>query len=652
MPFARSLDLLRRLTPLVTATALSLPATAMAQGSDSAMRTALEAARSGNFSLINESAIRGHELHGYVEYYQLRERLPAASPQEVLTYISANSDAPTGEWMREQAIIRYGKVGNYANVLAVANGEPPTTEEQCYYYTAQLSQNPTLAAEGGRRLWRVGKSQPDACDTLFSSLRSRGEINDQEIWQRMMLAWENDQSGLVSHLGGLLGPSWSSAVAAQQSVATNSSALSRVGSCIGPNCAGNTAFFPAALKAAAHTSASSALASWQQLSGASPFSAQDRQDIEREIMYWGLRRDQRQMLSWIDQALPRQSDPEVFELRTRLAIRDGDWAAVERTVGIMPAATQGAARWQYWLGRALEQRGQSAAAQSAFAKAASQRDFFAFVAADRLGQPYNLNMENNRFSDTERAQVAGWPSVRRTNALLRIGQDGLANLEWKHAVETASPRDARLLADYAVHAGQPAMAVQATIYGKMLDALPYRFPAAYRDNFMRWGQTNGVDPYLLMGIARRESAYNPGAISPAGARGLMQLMPGTASLVGSRIGIGDPGWGVLEPDTNIRLGSTYIRNMLDRYSGNRIAAAAAYNAGPGRVDDWLRSSPGEFDLFVEHIPFKETRRYVRAVLEYRVVFESLANNGSTQGVSVLTPQERNSQYSVSLMASR
>ncbi|GEN25071.1 murein transglycosylase [Halomonas cupida] len=658
MPLAllRRFTPLRRLSPLVAIAAMSLPllTSATAQASDSTLSAALDAARRGDAQSVSESAYRGHELSGYVEYYLLRERLPHATPQQVLDYIAANADAPMGDWMREQAILRYGRAGRYDNVLAVANGVPESTEEQCHYYTALMSSDPATAAEGGRRLWRVGSSQPDACNSLFATLRNNGQIGDLETWQRMMLAWENGEDGLVSYLGRQMSPAWSSAVAAQQRVAVTPSALTSVGNCIGPDCAGNENFYTAALLSTARSSSAAALSAWQQLSRSQPFSMDATRTIEHDIIYWGLRRDQRQMLSWIDTALPRQTDPEVYELRARLAIRDADWAAVERTVGIMPAETQGKARWQYWLARALEIRGQSSTAQTAFARAAGQRDFFGFVAADRLGQPYNLNMETRTFSDSERAQVASWPTVRRTEALLRIGQDGLAYLEWINAVKDATPDDARRLADYARHRGWYMLLVQTTIAADdMLNALEWRFPEAYRADFMQWGQANDVDPYLLMGIARRESAFNPRAQSPAGARGLMQLMPGTATQVGRQVGIGDPGpYGVLEPETNIRLGSRYIRDMINRYGGNRIAAAAAYNAGPQRVDQWLARAPGDFDLFVEHIPFKETRRYVRAVLEYRVVFESLANGGSTQGVSVLTPAERDRRYDTGLMARR
>ena len=154
-----------------------------------------------------------------------------------------------------------------------------------------------------------------------------------------------------------------------------------------------------------------------------------------------------------------------------------------------------------------------------------------------------------------------------------------------------------------------------------------------------------------MGIARRESAFNPQARSPVGARGLMQLMPGTAEDVSDRYGFKTPTPEELyQPESNIRLGSRYIREMIDRYSGNRLAAVAAYNAGPGRVDRWLREAPREFDLFVESIPYRETRDYVQAVLAYRVIFASLANDGETTGIAMLDDSERQNRYDASLLA--
>lgn len=636
-------------TLLLTATLACLPQ--FAQADDRAMRDALEAARNQEWQQIDEAAIADHELAGYVEYHRLRGRLPQAEPGQVIDYIERHADSPLSDWMRGQAVARYGHAGRFGSLLAVADGVPDGTARQCYYYTALLGRDFEAAARGGRELWHVGRSQPEACDTLFNALRERGEIGGKEIWERKMLAWQAGETGLASYLGRLLGDDWSAARGAADLLQGNYAAITRVPSCIGPGCQGTGALFEAAMHGFTRADTEAALEAWRKVAPHLSLDAQRRDAIERDLAFYSLVRDVRQNRGWADEVTARLSDPELLELRVRNALAERNWRGVIEWVHRMPDETRQDERWQYWLGRALEQLGDDATARQAFAAAAQGRSFFGFAAADRLGQPYALNIERNHFDEQTRNEVARWPAVRRTEALYRIGEKGLAASEWYTAVSRATPREARALADYAQRRGWPAKLVQTTITGQMWDALEWRFPEAFREDFLHWGRMTEVDPYLLMGIARRESAYNPDALSPAGARGLMQVMPGTATQLSRQLGISDPGpYGVLDPALNIRLGSTYIRDMMARYRGNRLAATAAYNAGPGRVDRWLAEAPEEFDLFVESIPFRETRNYVQAVLTYRAIFESLANGGDSQGVSMLSQAEKTVRYDRSLLA--
>ena len=635
----------------LAAAALSLPLIVHAQPSDSALREALEAARNQQWSRIDNSAIVDHELYGYVEYHSLRHQLPQAEPGQVLAFIERYKDAPLAEWMRGQAISRYGSAGRYGAVLAVADGEPTGAERQCHYYTALLGSDPQAAAEGGRKLWHVGSSQSSACDTLFRHLREKGEISELDIWERKMLAWQQGESALVSHLGSQLGSRWQEALDARARLQGDYSAITRVSNCIGPECRGSGALFAAAMHGFTRADTEAAMEAWRKVAPNLTFDGEHRHAIEEDLAFYSLVRNIDNNRGWVDDILPRVGTARVLELRVRHALTSRDWADALRWIEAMPDETRDDSRWQYWKARAHEQLGDTERAQVAYARAADGRNFFAFAAADRLNRPYALNLERNGFDEAYRQEVAQWPAVQRTEALLRIGEDGLANSEWLNAVAIGTPREARALADYAAQRGWHARLVQTTITGGMWDALDWRFPEAYREHFLRWGNNTGVDPYLLMGIARRESAYNPTALSPAGARGLMQIMPGTATQLSRQLGISDPGpYGVLDPELNIRLGSTYIRDMTKRYQGNRLAAAAAYNAGPGRVDRWLRDSPEEFDLFVESIPFRETRDYVQAVLAYRVIFESLANGGSTEGVAMLSSAETTVRYDGSLLA--
>lgn len=652
LPF-RSGRFKHRLATLVTAAALCLAqaqAQAQTQADDRALREALSAARDQQWSRIDEAAIDGHELAGYVEYHRLKARLPQAEPAEVLAYIERHQDTPLAGWMRNQAIGHYGQAGDRARLLAVSAGPPEGTERQCYYYEALLDRDPEAAARGGLSLWFAGRSQPDACNPLFSQLRRDGVIGDAETWERLILAWKAGETGLASYLGRQLGGGWQPALDAYERVRGDYAAIAEAAPRLGDHPA-TPGLVSGALHGLTRADTAAALTTWRRLAPQLSLGEERRRAIERDLAFYSMVRDVPENRAWVDEALPRLATGDLLELRVRTALGARDWTGVRDWISRMPDDTRRDSRWQYWLARALEQLGDAQGAQAAYGRAAEGRSFFAFAAADRLGQPYALGDERHRYSEAERREVAQWPVVRRTEALRRINEPGLANSEWLGAVARANSETARRLADYAASQGWHAELVQTTIAGRLWDALEWRFPAAYRDSFRRWGGEAGVDPYLLMAIARRESAYNAEALSPAGARGLMQLMPGTATLVSRQLGLAAPGpYGILEPELNIRLGSTYLGDMLGRYRGNRLAAAAAYNAGPGRVDRWLRDSPREFDLFVESIPFRETRDYVQAIMTYRVIFESLANGGETRGIALLSSSEANGSYDASLLA--
>tara|TARA_R110002012_G_scaffold11633_1_gene52251 strand:- start:689 stop:2653 length:1965 start_codon:yes stop_codon:yes gene_type:complete len=637
---------------LGTALLAGLPALSWA-ASDSELREALEAAREQQWERVDERSIGDHPLYGYVEYHRLKGQLPNASAEQVQRFIAQYADSPLAGWMRGQAIAHYGHAGRYSDLLAVADGEPAGTARQCYYYSALLATNPQQANQAGLNLWRVGKSQPNACDPFFERLRANGTIDATAIWERKMLAWQAGETRLSSYLGGLLNGQWQTALASADSVAQRSGAITQMASCLGPECAATASFYRAAMQQYTREDTLAAFTAWQTLSPRLNLTSSERQPIEEELAFYALVRDVPGTLSWVDSVLPSLDSERVLELRVRHALAQRDWNGVIHWIAEMPPVQQENSRWQYWLGRANAQLGNHQAAEARYQQAALDRSFYGFAASEKLAQPYQLNLERNHFDEASRQRIAQLPAVVRTEALLRIGEAGLANSEWLHAVQSGGPAQARALADYADHQQWHARLVQTTIAGELWDALDWRFPEAYRDSFQHWGRQTGVDPYLLMAISRRESAYNPNALSPAGARGLMQLMPGTASQVSRELGISDPGaYGVLDPELNIRLGSTYLRDKLQRYQGNRLAAAAAYNAGPGRVDQWLGNGVEAFDLFVESIPYRETRDYVQAVLSYRVIFESLANGGNSEGVSLLSDSEQQVSYDRALLARR
>lgn len=619
---------------------------------DQAMKQALDAARDRRWNDIDQAAIEGHVLAGYVEYHRLRSRLSTASAAEVNDFVTRYGDSPLSDWMRGAAQTRFGELGRYDDLLAISDGEPSSTIRQCYYYTALLDREPARAAAGGEALWHVGTSQPEACDPLFATLEDRGVLTDEDTWERMMLAWENGQSGLVTYLERGLDDTWQRAINSFDTVRGNYAAVTQVPLDLGPDGQASGALIAAAMHGLIRADTEAALEAWRKISPHVSIGEDRRHQVEHDLAFYSMVRNIDNNQGWVDTTLPRLADADLIELRIRNAVTEGNWANVARWSEALPPEVRAEAHWQYWLGRASEAMGDDAKAHQAYRMAAQNRSFFGFAAADRLGQPYQLEMADTSVSTLQQELTSMLPVVQRTEALMRIGEEGLARSEWFTAAARDTPDQAAALADYAIRQGWYGMAIQTTIAAKQWDALPWRFPAAYRDSFLKWAEVNQVDPYLLMGIARRESAFNPRAASPVGARGLMQLMPGTADHVARELGISAPSTAELfEPQVNIQLGSTYIRSMLERYRGNRIAATAAYNAGPHRVDRWLATAPREFDRFVESIPFRETRDYVQAVLAYRVIFESLAKQGDTRGVAMLSQAERQGDYDPTLIAS-
>ncbi|WP_262927280.1 transglycosylase SLT domain-containing protein [Phytohalomonas tamaricis] len=615
---------------------------------DGALRQALDAARQKDWNRIDHASINDSVLVGYVEYHELKDRLPQVAPAEIVSFIKRYADSPLAEWMRSVAQVRYGQAHRFDAYLAVSDGEPSGAIRQCYYYTALLDQNPERAALGGRQLWLVGKSQPDACDPLFDRLRTLGKIDDADVWRRMMMAWENDETGLADYLAKQLSADWANAVDAYELLKNDYSHITAISRTLGPGGEASPQLYGAAMYNYTRANTEAALAAWQRLSANASISDEQRHTIEHDLAFYSLVRHVDANSAWVDQVLPRLNDDDLFELRVRNALASRDWRGVFDWVRRMPNSIRTEAHWQYWLGRALEQLGDDTTARKAYAAAANERSFFGFAAADKLKVPYALNQEVISVNDAQREHVAALPVISRIKALYRINEPGLARSEWYALVGRSSAEDIPALAAYALSQQWYDLTVYASIKSKRWDALSWRFPHAYEPLFVKWGQARGVDPYFLMGIARRESAFNTQAVSPVGARGLMQLMPATARHVSQKESIPYDGEGSLDnAEINIRLGSAYIKSMLDRYQGNRIAAAAAYNAGPGRVDRWLAQNDQPFDLFVESIPYRETREYVQAVLSYRAIFDSLSR-GETQAVAMLNDSERDRAYNSSL----
>jgi len=384
-----------------------------------------------------------------------------------------------------------------------------------------------------------------------------------------------------------------------------------------------------------------ALAFWREVRGRLALDDEHIRLAEYAIAQYSLFARTEAHREWLHGALQRLGDDTLVGIRLRWALGEQDWQALERTLPLLSADERAQAVWRYWQARALAQRGEEAAATALLEGVAGERGYYGFLAADRLGRPYAFNHQPLAVADSGR--------LRELPALLRIGElkyhdeEPLAFSEWYKVLESTADQSTRLqLVQVASDAGWHRMAIDAATRAQAWDALDIRFPLPYRKVFSAHAAARQVPSTELLAIARRESAFYPQARSPAGARGLMQVMPATGAQVARQLGAAHRGADLYEIEHNVLLGSAYYRQLLDRYRGNRVFALTAYNAGPHRVDRW-RNKPAQqlaVDLWIETIPFRETRDYVKAVLSYNVVFQYLM--GDTY--SLLSDAERRAGY--------
>lgn len=580
-----------------------------------------------------------YPLAVYLDYYALFERSDLPDPIEVQLFLREAQGTP----LEYRALSRYqsklSKSGEWKTLLTVTQTPPDNEILRCRYHVAQLQTGDRRAAfAGARQLWLSGRSISDACDPLFKVWRDAGQLDDELIWQRMVLAFDAGQPSLLGYLNRQLSPNQQPrgdrlllAYHHPQQLIDQSAQLVE---------AERELMLKRAYRRLAKQDVNAALSSWQQQASSPAISRSSQRRIDSTIAWESLLNREANAKPWLDAKLKELSNDDFTEVRLRWAINERDWPVIAQQLGYLSEQQQQADRWRYWRAASHQQMQISSDISAELERLSSERGYYGFLAADTLGKPYRFNQQPLELNRAGFAQLERLPAVQRVTELVAVGEERQARSEWYYLNRSLTTPQQEQLAELAAAKAWPAFAIAAANNAKAWDKLELRFPIAYQAEFHRFAKQRNLPPTELMAIARRESAFYPYAESNVGARGLMQLMPGTARQVAKQIG--NPKLdqqALFDIETNLNLGSAYYRQLLDRFNNNRVLAVAAYNAGPQRVDQW-RAGGLPVDVWIESIPYKETRQYVQAVLSYNVVF------GHMQGEqhSLLTEQERQARY--------
>ena len=463
---------------------------------------------------------------------------------------------------------------------------------------------------------------PSTCDPVLQAAHDQGLLTRERLWARIDIAADAGKGGSISDLvQWLQGDDVS--VAQRLALALNDPAAAVAAAPTWPDTARSRQAATLALVRMARRQSITADAAWQTLQNRFQFTPSQRDSILNALaLFHATDYDNDALARLIN--LPASAQTDVSrEWRARVALAQQNWAAVLAAIDAMPPALQQNGEWLYFRARALSELGRSSEAQSAYATAAAQSSYFGYLAADHQGSPYSLCVAQPVVDPQGEQAVLAIPGMQRAFELFAVGMPKQARREWTQAMANADPQTLRQAVNLADQRGWYDRAVFTFNNGEGLHYYTLRFPLARQDGLVSQAEQAGIDPAWAYGILRQESAWMSDAQSGADARGLMQLLPSTGADVARRNGLPWAGAASLyDPTVNIELGTRYLAQMADRFDGAPWLASAAYNAGAGRVKQWL-DARGTLppDLFVATIPFKETREYVARVMYYSVIYD-------------------------------
>ncbi|WP_171998945.1 murein transglycosylase [Cronobacter sp. JZ38] len=562
--------------------------------------------------------LQTYPLYPYLQYRQLTDDLMNQPTLTVQQFIQANPTLPPARSLTSRFVNELARREDWRGLLAFSPQPPGSTEAQCNYYYAKFNTGDAQGAwQGAKDLWQTGKNLPAACERLFDVWRTSGAQDPLAYLERIRLAMKEGNTRLVSSLASQLPSDYQTISSALVSLANDPNSVMTFVRSVGAT------DFTRQMAAVAFASVARQDVENARLMIPSLIQAQQLNDAQaqelRDIVAWRLMGNDvtAEQARWRDDAIMRSESTSLIERRVRMALGTGDRSGLNTWLARLPMEAKEKDEWRYWQADLLMERGRDDEAKTILHSLMQQRGFYPMAAAQRLGEDYPLRVDK---APTVNAALFEGAEMARVRELMYWGLDNTARSEWANLVTSRSKQEQAALARYAFDRNWWDLSVQATIAGKLWDQLEERFPLAYKDLFARYVSDKAVSQSYAMAIARQESAWNPKVRSPVGASGLMQIMPGTATHTVKMFNL--PGYSssaqLLDPETNIQIGTSYLQYVYQMFDNNRIFASAAYNAGPGRVRTWLGNSAGRIDAvaFVESIPFSETRGYVKNVLAY------------------------------------
>ena len=563
-------------------------------------------------------------LTPYIEYWRIKLDIEQVPDGKVYTFIRNNNGTVLADRLRADWLRQVGKRRDWAIFLQEAPLLADTDADlRCHWLSARAQTNSPGALDDTLQLWNSDTELPSSCQPAFDQLMASDKVdpNTRQLRARRLIEAKklSGARAVWATLPANLTPDESQIDAVMNSplrvlnkLPINFGALPRKR---------ETALL--ALARLARTDAAQAVSEFENLSGR--FSTEDREHLFGQFGWMGALQQHPKAAQWCASAGDTPMLPEQQEWCIRAALRAGNWKQVQTRIEQLPSDVRDRPEWVYWLARALTARHHAQQATPLYQRIAGQYHFYGQLAQEALGGLSQVPPKPRTTGSDELAQAKQDAGLRRAIRLLKMDARPEGLREWNWALREKPDRALLAAAELARSEGLIDRAISAADRTRVELDFSQRFPMPYREVIEPNVHAQSLDLAWVYGLMRQESRFHIQARSSVGAQGLMQVMPATGRWVARKIALADYQPNQLsEMQTNVRIGTSYMRMVLDSLDDQQVLAAAAYNAGPGRARKWKHNNKTlEAAIYIENIPFNETRDYVKKVMSNTVYYAAL-----------------------------
>lgn len=607
----------------------SLAGGAHAQVGDERILSAREALRNGDRATLERlaAAREPHVLDAYVRYWLLANKLARPEPPpiaELTEFLLEESDTQLADRLRADWLRRSVRDEDWTGFLRLyADLRNPDAELRCHQRTARLRTGDTTVLAEVRERWMEMTDNHVACEPALRVLALDGVVDADDIWWRFRRQVESrNPIAARATLAWLPQNGTPAAANLERALKSPAAYLDRLPANFATTRTGREIALAALVSLARQEDPRGAYVRLERISDRLDHA--ERAYVHAALGHYSALSRLPQAADWYRAAGDVPMSAEQRAWRVRAALRVENWRMVKSSIEALPAKEQALPEWTYWLARAEAGLGRAADAALLYRRIAGEPHFYGLLAAEEGGQLFAPPVASGTMNAADIARAGSDPGLRRSLALYKLDLRTEAVREWNWALrgqdEGFLVAAARLALTNEIFDRAINTAERANPNGNF----DLRFITPYRQFVEPQVRQQGLDIGWVYGLMRQESRFVVPARSSAGAQGLMQVMPATGKWVAGKIGLSGYHPGMLaDPDTNVLLGTSYMRLILDGLDNHPVLASAGYNAGPNRARRWRDERSLEGAIYAETIPIDETRDYVKKVMANAVIYAAM-----------------------------